>query len=252
MPSSRDYPDHPRAWALLWRPAEEPSSRTGLTARRIVDAAVGIADAEGLSALTMRRVAEELGVGAMSLYTYVPGKDELVFLMIEAVTGELPREGGEEGGWRERLEAMARSYWDLHRRHPWLVDVPVTRPVVGPNGMDRWEHELRALDGIGLDELEMNAVAELARRHVEATARYMVQAERDAKRSGMSDDEWWYSVLPVMERVLVGRSYPLSARVGEAIGAPHSNPEYAFAFGLARILDGVELLVASRAGSALK
>jgi AcrR family transcriptional regulator len=251
MPKGREYPDHPRTLALLWRPVDEPSPRTGLTVRRIVEAAIEIADADGLRAVTIRKVADALGVGAMSLYTYVPGKDELVFLMIEAVIGELSPESGAEG-WRARLEEIARSYWALHRRHPWLVEVSVTRPVVGPNGMDWYEHELSLVDGIGLDELEMNAVVELLRRHVEGTARYAVEAARDAKRSGMSDDEWWYSVLPVLERVLVGRDYPLSARVGGAIGAPHSDPEHGFEFGLSRILDGVELLVSSRSGSGAK
>lgn len=249
MPRGRDYPDHARAWALLWRTADEPSPRSGLSVKRIVDAAIEIADADGLSALNMRRIADALGVGAMSLYTYVPGKDELVFLMIEAVVGELPVEGGEAGSWRERLEGIANSYWELHQRHPWLVDVPVTRPVVGPNGMDRHEHELRAVDGIGLDELEMNAVIELIHRHVEGTAGYAIEAARDAKRSGMSDDEWWYSVLPVLNRVMADRHYPVASRVGNAIAAPHSDPNYSFVFGLARILDGIGLLVSSRSGS---
>lgn len=250
MAARRDYPDHRRALTLLWRSAEEPSPRSGLTVDRIVDAAITIADADGLAALSMRRVAERLGVGAMSLYTYVPGKDELVILMVDRVYAELSTEDGEDAAWRERLEALARERWTHYRRHPWLLDVPLTRPVVGPHAMDRYEHELRAVEGLGLDDLEMNAVIELLSGHVESMAGRAVEIRRDAERSGVSDDEWWYSVLPVLSTVMSDRSYPLSARVGSTIGAPHLPTEYGFEFGLTRILDGVGALVRSRGGVA--
>ena len=250
MAGRRDYPDHRRALLLLWRSAEEPSPRSGLTVDRIVDAAIAIADADGLPALSMRRVAERLGVGAMSLYTYVPGKDELVILMVDRVYAELSTEHREDASWRERLEAIARERWTLYRRHPWLIDVPLTRPTVGPHAMDRYEHELRAVEGLGLDDLEMNAVIELISGHVEGMAGRAVEIRRDAERSGVSDDEWWYSVLPVLSTVMADRHYPVSARVGSTIGAPHQPTEYGFEFGLTRILDGVESLVRSRGGAA--
>jgi AcrR family transcriptional regulator len=247
MARTRDYPDHRRALMLLWRSAEEPSPRSGLTVDRIVEAAVAIADADGLPALSMRRVAERLGVGVMSLYTYVPGKDELVILMVDSVYAELPTEDRGDETWRERLEAIARDRWAHFRRHTWLIDVPLSRPIVGPHAMDRYEHELGAVEGLGLDDLEMNAVIELIGGHVEGMAGRAADIRRDAERSGVSDDEWWYSVLPVLVNVMADRSYPLSARVGSTIGAPHLPTEYGFEFGLTRILDGVEALIRSRA-----
>lgn len=247
MAGRRDYPDHRRALLLLWRPPEKPSPRSGLTVDRIVDAAIAIADDDGLSALSMRRVAEQLDVGVMSLYTYVPGKDELIILMVDRVQAELSTDDRDGATWRARLEAIAREHWDLHRRHAWLVDVPLTRPVSGPHALDRYEHELRAVEGLGLDDLEMNAAIELLRGHAEGTAGRAVEISRDAERSGVSDDEWWYSVLPVLNTVLANRDYPLAARVGTTIGAPHAPPEHGFEFGLTRILDGLEALIRSRA-----
>lgn len=246
MPESRDYPDHARAFRLLWRGPDQPSARSGLTVGRVVDAALELAGEGGLAALSMRKVAERLGVGAMSLYTYVPGKEELVMLLVERVAGELSSQVPAGATWRQRLETIARDYWQLYHRHPWLVDVPLTRPVGGPNSFDRYEFELRAVDGLGLDDLEMNAVVELLHSHVEGAARRTVEIRRDAERSGVSDDEWWYSVLPVLEEVLADRDYPLANRVGTTLGAPHTDPTFLFEFGLARILDGIEQLIASR------
>lgn len=245
------YPDHTQVLRLLWRPATEvPSSRSGLTVGRIVASAVEVADAEGLEALSMRRVAERLGVGAMSLYTYVPGKEELVMLMVDEVHGELSHDEVEGDTWRERLVTLANGQWALYQRHPWLLDVVVSRPVTGPNVTDRYELQLGVVDGLGLDDLEMNAVIEVIEGHVGGTARRALEAARDAERSGVSDDEWWYSVLPTLATVMADRAYPLSARVGSAVGAPHTDPQLVFEFGLARILDGLEALISDRSSSA--
>lgn len=245
MTGSNEYPDHVRAFRLFWRARDEPSPRSGLTVERIVDAALALVQEAGLAGLSMRKVADRLGVGAMSLYTYVPGKDELVMLLRERALGELPS-GPSAEGWRERLEALARSYWELYQRHPWLLDVPVTRPVGGPNAFDRSELELRMVDGIGLDDLEMNGVIEVLHGHVAAVSRSAFEARSDAERSGLSDDDWWAQVEPVLDEVTTGRDYPVTARVGMTIGAPHTDPTFLLEFGLTRILDGVAALIAER------
>ncbi|WP_370327835.1 TetR/AcrR family transcriptional regulator [Euzebya sp.] len=247
MATDPDYPDHTRVLQLLWRGEEKPSPRTGLTAGRVVAAAVAVADEAGLGALSMRRVAERLGVGTMSLYTYVPGRAELIPLMVDEVMGELPVVTEHEG-WRHALESVADGWWAAYRRHPWLLEVPVTRPVLGPHAFDRYEAELRIIDGLGLSDVEMNAAVELVRSHVVGSARRAIEIARDAERSGISDDQWWFSVLPTLERVTAGREYPVAGRVGATIAAPHSDPRDDLAFGLARILDGLELLISSRRG----
>jgi AcrR family transcriptional regulator len=262
--------DEVRVLRLLWRGEEHPSARTGLTVGRIVRAGVDVADGAGLEALSMRRVAERLGVGAMSLYTYVPGRQELLLLMVDEVYGELsdpatgrpdgarddsgthgPGAGAQEAGtgaagtggaaaWREGLVRMADDHWRLYERHPWLLDVPVSRPLLGPHVMGTYERELRLVDGLGLDELEMNATIELIQEHVAGAARRLRAIRQDAAQSGITDDEWWYRIVPTLTQVLAGHDFPLSARVGEAIGAPHLDTSYLMRFGLERILDGLE------------
>ncbi len=239
--------DDPALLRLLWQVDEEPSTRSGLTTDAVVEAGVALADERGLDGLTMRAVAERLGVGTMSLYTYVPGKEELVLLMQHRAIGEL-LPGARVEGWRAGLRTMAEEHWGLYMRHPWLLDVPLRRPALGPNHLDRYEHELRIVDGIGLTDHEMNAAIELVQGHVAGAAKRLRSIRSDADASGMSDDEWWYSVLPTLTQVLADRDYPVSGRVGQAIGAPHLDTSYLLEFGLERILDGLEALAESRRG----
>lgn len=244
--AEQDYPDHGRVLALLFRRKDEPSRRSGLTVGRIVDAAITIADDAGLGALSMRRIAEELGVGTMSLYTYVSSKAELVPVMMETVTGELKEIGPHDAGWRAKLEAMATGYWDLYEGHQWLLEVPVSRPLLGPNGYRRSEAELQAVDGIGLDEWEMAAVIEAVHTHTAGSARRALEILRDAEHSGMSDDQWWYSVSPLLGTYLASFDLPVAARVGTTIAAPHTDSRFDFEFGLARLLDGLGQLIEAR------
>src|SRR2546430_5878300 len=144
--------DPARSLALLWRTRERPSRRE-LSVDLIVGAAIELADTSGLAALSMRRVAERLGVGTMSLYTYVPGKAELLDVMLDMVYGEPDPPAG-HAGWRQRLEHVARQNWGLYRRHPWLLQIATSRPVLGPNAIAKYDYELRAIDGIGLSHLE--------------------------------------------------------------------------------------------------
>lgn len=248
MPAKR-MSDAVRLLRLLWRGPEEPSARSGLTVGRIVEAGIAVASAHGLEALSMRRVAAELGVGAMSLYTYVPGKEELVQLMVDQVYGELDLGPSREGGWRRRLEAYARAQWELFERHPWLLDVPLTRPAAGPNVSDLFEYQLGIIDGLGLEPLEMNATLDLLNEFVGGAAGRQRAIVGDAKESGMTDEEWWYKISPVMVEVMADRHYPLAHRVGMAVGAPHLETTYLLEFGLARILDGIEKLVDDRAAA---
>lgn len=231
---------------LLWRGQEAPSTRTGLSVDAVVGAGIEVADEAGYEALSMRRVAERLGVGAMSLYTYVPGKQALVELMVDQVHGEVVLDADDAIPWRERLAALAARQWELHQRHPWLLDVPIGRPAIGPHVMDLYEQQLGIVDGLGLDELEMNAAVELVLEHVVGAARRGRGIRQDAAASGVSDDEWWYRIRPTLEQVLADRHYPLSERVGGAIGAPHLDTSYLLGFGLDRILDGLEALVEAR------
>lgn len=241
--------DPARTLGLLWRVGRKPS-RTGLSVDSIVEAAIAIADAEGLEAVSMRRVADRLGVGAMSLYTHVPGREELADLMTDGALGSLyssveePYESTE--GWRDGLRFVAERNWQLYRRHPWLLDAQGPRAVLGPNTSDKYEAELRVIEGVGLSDIEMDSVLTLVLTHVAGTARALALFERVREESGMTDAQWWEATAPVLEQVMDRARYPLSSRVGTAASTAYdaaSDPVHEYEFGVDRILDGVTALI---------
>ncbi|GAA2318604.1 TetR/AcrR family transcriptional regulator [Nonomuraea roseoviolacea subsp. roseoviolacea] len=243
--------DPARSLALLWRTSERASrkGKPDLSVDRIVRAAIEVADAEGLQALSMRRVAERLGVGTMSLYTYVPGKPELFDVMLDTVYGETDRSDDVPGGWRGRLEHVARENWALYLRHPWLSQVAASRPVLGPHGTAKYDYELRAVDGIGLTDVEMDAVVTLVAGFVHGTARGAVEASQAERETGMTDEQWWAAHAPFLSRIADVSRFPTATRVGEAAGEAMGtaySAERAFEFGLQRLLDGIEALITRR------
>lgn len=160
-------------WGLQSKPTRGP--KPALTVDRIVAAGVKIADADGLPAMSIRRVADELGVGAMTLYRYLPGKGELIDVMLDTVYRELPlREV--TGDWRARLDEVARENREMYLRHPWLLQVAVSRPPLGPGVMAKYEYELSAIEGIGLTDVEMDAAVALVNGYVHGAVRSAVEA----------------------------------------------------------------------------
>jgi len=244
--------DPVRGMELLWGTAAPPKSRgpkPGLTVERIVLAGIEIADAEGLVALSMRRVAERLGVGTMSLYTYVPSKAELVDVNVHRTIGSVEH-APVSGGWRELLSEIAWTAWELYARHPWLLQVmAMSRPPLGPNSIADYEHQLRAVDGIGLTELEMDSVVSMVSVYVQGAARAAAEAATSTQVTGVSDAEWWAVYGPLLAKVFDAEKYPVAARVGAVAGETYQSAydaKHGFEFGLARILDGVAALIATR------
>lgn len=245
--------DPTRSMQLLWGMRER--SRRGpkprLTVAEITSAAIEIADAEGLEALSMRRVGDKLGVTAMSLYSYVPGKAELLDLMFDTVAGEMPPVES-SGGWRARVERMARDNFASYLRHPWLLQVATSRPVLGPNVIARYDHELRAVDGIGLSDIDMDLLVSTVGNYVHGAARAAVESAQAAQKTGMTDEQWWATHAPLLEKVFDSERYPLAARVGAAADEEYqaaADPQRIFEFGLARLLDGIEVyLIATSPG----
>ncbi|MDA0564248.1 TetR/AcrR family transcriptional regulator [Streptomonospora sp. S1-112] len=221
---------------LLWRGRRGQ----GLDVDRIVAAAIEVADAEGLAGLSMRKVAERLGFTTMSLYRHVPGRDHLVDLMRDTVLAELP-EPPERGTWRERLEAYAHRDWELRRRHLWLAEVRGTRRLPGPAGVAHYERLLAILSETGLPPAEVIAAADLLGGFVDAEALTLVEAARAEDASGQSHEEWWSARHSLYDRL---DAYPTITALWEAGG--WDRPADSFAFGLARLLDGIELLTAKR------
>ena len=242
--------DIDRTLGLLWRrtlgtPQGSRGPKQRVSVDEVVRAAIAVADEEGLPAFSMRKVADRLGLKLMSIYTYVPGRAELIGLMIDEVAGEreLPPH---EGSLRERITGVARQIWDEYHRHPWLLQVENSRPWIGPHVSDRYEWQLAAIEGAGFTDLEMDQVVTLLCSFTAGAARSSIDARRTAERSGISDAEWWAVNAPILERVMPGDAYPISGRVGQVAGLEYNavgDPERSFRFGLDRILDGLAHLL---------
>lgn len=244
--------DPGRTLALLWAPSggrPRPGPRPSLAVGEILGAAIALADDDGLDSLTMRRVAQVLDVAPMTLYTYVPGKAELLDLMLDAIYRRMEHADTDGQPWRSRVETVARDNRALFRRHPWAATVSTVRPPLGPGLMAKYERELRALDGIGLDDVEMDAALTFVLGFVRAAALAEAEARNARHDSGMSDAQWWEANEPLLARVLNEAAYPTAVRVGAAAGAAHGaaySPDHAFEFGLQRVLDGLSALIDHR------
>jgi AcrR family transcriptional regulator len=250
--------DPRRSLALLWGEEAGPrrGPKPGLDVARIVGAAIELADAEGLTALSIRRVAERLGVGAMSLYTYIPGKAELLDLIHDRVLGELLAEPLPEGDWRVLLEARARQDWALYERHPWLLGIASARAVLGPNETALLERTLASAATTGLRGRALVATVTLVGGYVRGAAQGALDAAAAARQTGTTDDEWWAARESILDRYFEPARYPTLIAVEQAGGfAPPAEGDYHhgralddFAFGLARVLDGIAAHIAAHAG----
>ncbi|MGQ0778170.1 MAG: TetR/AcrR family transcriptional regulator [Pseudonocardiales bacterium] len=254
MPDERSSAGEPsRTLELLWRqPGYGASGRgpkQGRTIDEVVAAAIELADTAGLEAVTMRRVAAALDVAPMSLYTYVPGKAELLDLMLDTVYQQMPRIDRAAEPWRTRVEAVARENRALFDRHPWVAAVSTVRPPLGPGLMAKYEHELRAFEGLGLDDVELDDALTYLLSFVQAAARAATDARTAQRDSAMNDEQWWAANQPLLARVFDANSYPTAARVGAAAGAAHGtafHPDHAYEFGLQRVFDGLGALIDAR------
>lgn len=226
---------------LLWgdqgRPRRGP--KPSMSAERIAARAIAIADAEGLDAVSMQRVAEEFDVTPMALYRYVPGKAELVDLMVDVAGTPPPDLTGTPGGWRPRLAEWARQCWALYRRHPWILPATaMRRQVMGPHQLAWLEAALDVLAGTGLSAGQQHQTFLLVIGHVRNQARQLA----DADAEGL---EGWDRLTAEVLRRHRHRFPALGAAIEAGAFAPREGDP--LDFGLERILDGVAALV-ERAG----
>jgi AcrR family transcriptional regulator len=229
--------------ALLWghrgRPSRGP--KPALSIERIAQAAIEIADAEGPAAVSMQRIAGDLGFTKMSLYRYVPGKAELTALMVDTAIGEPPDLDGVSDGWRPKLQAWARHMWEMYQRHPWLLGAIVGNRVMGPNELGWMESAIAALHGTGLDGGEQLDAILVVNGHVRNVAQQTVTT------AGTSMQHPEQAMAATLTRLLHqhGDRYPaLTAAITSA--ASHSSQDQGLDFGLHRILDGLALFIADR------
>jgi AcrR family transcriptional regulator len=233
-----------RSMELLWgtKPAPSRGRKPGMTVERIVAAAVELADAEGLDGVSMRRVADRLGVGTMSLYRYVPAKAELQDLMLDSVMGDAASVVA-GAGWREALERFARASLEGYQRHPWLLRASLTRGVMGPNQAAALDAVLAAVEGLGLTSGERMAVVGLVTGYVRGVAQQLVEETQVQRRTGISDEQFWTDFAPLLDGHLDPARYPALTGVWRDEELDWGDP---FEFGLRRVLDGIEALVDSR------
>jgi AcrR family transcriptional regulator len=227
------------AWGRRARPTKGP--KPGLSLERIVEAAVALAASEGLAAVSMARVAGELGSSPMSLYRYVAAKDELLALMVDAALGAPPPVPGGEG-WREGLSRWAWAYHDVLRRHPWALQLPIASPAVTPNLTAWLEDGLRSLGATALPEAEKLSVMLLLSGYVRNEAT-LAASLGPAAEAG--------EIMPTWGRLLAQLTTPddfpaLHAALASEAFAQDDEPDDEFVFGLERVLDGVAALVAQR------
>ncbi|HEX2133239.1 MAG TPA: TetR/AcrR family transcriptional regulator [Actinophytocola sp.] len=252
--------DARRSMALLWRaPAPEaarPGPKPALTVDEIVDAAVAIADEDGMAALSMRAVGQRLGRTGMALYTYVPSKSELVDLMYDRVHAELAGGYPVADGWRPAATAWAGDLLAFYQRHPWLLSVSQVRPVLGPHEYAVVETVSAILRGTGLPARLVLRVVGTLFHFVRGAAQTVAESRLAPGATGVSDEDWWRERSALMAEVApdFADRYPTVVALGRedtftvADDEPYleTQARETFRVGLGVILDGVEAAV--RAG----
>jgi AcrR family transcriptional regulator len=216
-----------RAPELTWE-EPQPPAQGGLTRSALVSAALAIADSEGLKAVSIRRLAAELGTRPMSLYTHIASKDDLLDLMVhEALADVLVPEPMPEH-WREGLAEVARHAYSTFVAHPWVLEAFSRRPQMGPNVLRHAEQSASAVAGLGLDAREAATVLEIVDDYA------IGHALRAVNRAGPVPP------LPELDPI----EFPhLAARVAqEVFEQPY---EDTFEIGLDAVLDGIERRFAS-------
>ncbi|MFE9631786.1 TetR/AcrR family transcriptional regulator C-terminal domain-containing protein [Streptomyces sp. NPDC006463] len=227
-------------------PAADPEQELSLD--RIVRTAIEIADAEGISALSMRGVAARLGVAAMSTYRYVPSKEDLVLHMADAAFGEESYPADAPAEWRPRIELGARTLWKLYRRHPWLAQLSsLTRPLLVPNLIVHGEWVLGALDGHGLDPTTLFDIHVLLYSHVQGLAVHLEMEAHAEAATGQSEDQWMDSRAPALRDLMESGRFPTFAKVVGAFEDGYDlRLDALFERGLRALLDGLTPVVEGR------
>jgi AcrR family transcriptional regulator len=231
---------------LLWGPRPQPTRgpKPALSLDRIAQAGIEVADADGLAAVSMQRVAGELGFTKMALYRYVPGKAELIALMVDTAAGAPPLLDGGSDGWRAQLGRWARRLLAVLKRHPWLLDATVGPRIMGPNELGWLEHAVAALDGTGLDGGERMDAVVVILGHV----RTIAQQSRTATDTRQDNpEEQLGAVIAELLRTHGDRYPALTEALASAMR--HGSHDKALEFGLERIFDGLGVLIARRSGT---
>ncbi|UWP87159.1 GntR family transcriptional regulator [Dactylosporangium fulvum] len=241
----------PRVGTVVAAGHHRPEQAEALLSREhIVRAAIEIADAEGIDALSMRGVAARLGVATMSTYRHVTSKDQLVMLMADAAFGEeVDAAPHRPASWRDVLARTARTMWALYRRHPWLAHVtPLTRPLPLPNLVVHGERMLEAFEGFGLDPVALQDLQVLVYSHVQGLAVHLEGEARAQAATGLDEEEWLAANGAAFAGLAAGGRYPRFARLMAAFaetGGYDLDLDAIFELSLRVLLDGLAAMLAA-------
>lgn len=232
-------PELPRGIALAWGVAASPQRgpKREMSVERIVEAAVEIADADGLGAVSMAAVAARLGYTPMSLYRYVSAKEDLILLMQEEATGLPSAESRDAGGWREQLEALYREQVQIYLRHPWVLDVAIRGIPSTPHSAAWMDAGLQALADTPLTHDERLAVLLIVTGAARWAGIVLASYARLERERGMAESELTQYEDAMFRSLITADAYPaLRDAIDAGAFLDESDP---FAFGLERSLDGV-------------
>jgi len=216
------------------RPAPSPLSR-----ERIIAAAIGIADREGLASVSLRRVAGALNAGPMRLYGYLSTKEELLDLMVDDVYGEMAATAPDAGDWREAPRWVARAIRRVAKSHQWFIDLLAGRPQFGPKALAFRETAFGALNGApGFEDID------LAMQAMRTVMAYVIGAMwsettelRAEQSSGMDQTAWQAASWPYIRRMIATGRFPMLEKITRE--ASHPPADVVFAQGLEWVLDGI-------------
>ncbi|UCM88426.1 TetR/AcrR family transcriptional regulator [Streptomyces marincola] len=231
---------------LLWRtrPPGSRGPRGALSLDRIVETAMEIADADGVGGVSMRKIAERLDVTTMSLYRYIPRKEDLLDLMFDAVMGK-PDTGAWPEDWRGRLTCYALDARATMLARPWLCDIPLSGPPLGPNNLSWLEAALASLDGTGLSDGDMVGLIMILTNYVLSDVRQVVSINRAVPRTGFTYEEWGEIYGRTLATRIDPARFPHVVRVATSgvFGPEAASGDEDFMYGVDFLLDGVEALV---------
>ncbi|CUU56404.1 regulatory protein, tetR family [Parafrankia irregularis] len=224
---------------LVWERPEPPDRPVPapLNRERIVRAAIRLADADTLEAVSLRKVAAALDVGPMRLYGYIATKDELFDLMVDEVNAEIRPSGN---GWREVLSSLADATRDAAHRHEWFADLIGGRPQLGPHTLARLEAVTAALGGVDLSTA-VPAIAAVD-AYVVGVVRREITERRAERATGMNKRQWQLTYGPYLQRTFATGRFPALATAVH--DGPHLDADQAFRAGLDFLLDGIEARIA--------
>jgi AcrR family transcriptional regulator len=239
----------PSGLDLLWGRRERGTRgpKPGLSIEGIVEAAIRLADAEGLGAVSMARVAKELGFTTMSLYRYVANKDELLQLMWNASAQGAEDLVLEGAGWRERLRGWALVQREMIDRHAWITEMPMATPPLAPNSLTFVERGLEALDDTGVADADKLRVIGLISSYTLSESRMTHEAARAAADASADAPATW-TFESLLRELVDAEGYPRLHRIATddasgSAGDRAADEHAAFLFGLETILDGVASLI---------